>query len=289
MATPEPCPGGWRALCLGARGDTKALPWWVACSVLRGTWRRRSPLQVGGVLCATEHVAMLEPSGTGSGSGAVGLVFYVLCTGVPGLQGTNGFFFHIVRSQGNGMMLLIVEIYLRSFLLLVWYRVEDVNSVRESSAELLYIKATDLAHQRHYPRQQKKQQPTDHAWMAICHTKRHSRDSSRLVDGAEQERGGVSGQPTTAASRRTGALAPHLPPPPPHLILSFAHTLLLLPPRPHPHLGPTRSPMPFSTQLAGHSTNPTPIPSSPSPSQSRRTPARDATAPSVEQSPVPNP
>jgi hypothetical protein len=213
MATPEPCPGGWRALCLGARGDTRALPWWVACSVLRGTWRRRSPLQVGGVLCATEHVAMLEPSGTGSGSGAVGLVFYVLCTGVPGLQGTNGFFFHIVRSQGNGMMLLIVEIYLRSFLLLVWYRVEDVNSVRESSAELLYIKATDLAHQRHYPRQQKKQQPTDHAWMAICHTKRHSRDSSRLVDGAEQERGGVSGQPTTAASRRTGA--PHLPPPPP--------------------------------------------------------------------------
>jgi hypothetical protein len=44
-------------------------------------------------------------------------------------------FFQIVRSQGNGMTLLTVEIYLGSFLLLVWYRAEDVNSVRESRAE----------------------------------------------------------------------------------------------------------------------------------------------------------
>jgi hypothetical protein len=75
MATPEPFPSGWRARCLGARDDTRALSWRVARSVPRGTWRHRSPLLVGGVLCASGHVAEPELSGTGSRSRAVGLIF----------------------------------------------------------------------------------------------------------------------------------------------------------------------------------------------------------------------
>jgi hypothetical protein len=44
---------------------------------------------VGGVLCASGHVAELEPYGTENGPGAMGLIFEVLCTGVPSLQGTD--------------------------------------------------------------------------------------------------------------------------------------------------------------------------------------------------------
>jgi hypothetical protein len=40
------------------------------------------------VLGASGHVAEPEPPGTRNGSGAVGLIFYVLCTGVPSLYGT---------------------------------------------------------------------------------------------------------------------------------------------------------------------------------------------------------
>jgi hypothetical protein len=44
VATPEPFPGRWRALCHGARGDTGALSWRMACSVPRVTWRSQSSL-----------------------------------------------------------------------------------------------------------------------------------------------------------------------------------------------------------------------------------------------------
>jgi hypothetical protein len=37
VATPKPFSGGWRALCHGARGDTRALSYQVACYVPRGT------------------------------------------------------------------------------------------------------------------------------------------------------------------------------------------------------------------------------------------------------------
>jgi hypothetical protein len=37
VVTLEPFPGGWRALCHGARGDTEALFWQVVCSVPWGT------------------------------------------------------------------------------------------------------------------------------------------------------------------------------------------------------------------------------------------------------------
>jgi hypothetical protein len=92
--TPEPSRDGWHALCHETRGDTRTLPWRVARFVPWGTWRRRSPLLSGGALCVMGHVATPEPSparwctlchgargdtealsGTGSGSGAVGLVF----------------------------------------------------------------------------------------------------------------------------------------------------------------------------------------------------------------------
>jgi hypothetical protein len=75
VATPEPSPSGWRARCLGARSDTGALSWRETCSVQWGKWRHRSPLLAGGVLCASGHVAKSEPSGTGNGPGAVGLIF----------------------------------------------------------------------------------------------------------------------------------------------------------------------------------------------------------------------
>jgi hypothetical protein len=73
--TPEPSPSGWCAQCLGARGDTEALSWRVARSVPCDTWRHRSPLLTGGVLYASGHVAEPEPSSTGNGAGAVGLIF----------------------------------------------------------------------------------------------------------------------------------------------------------------------------------------------------------------------
>jgi hypothetical protein len=44
---------------------------------------------MGNVLCASRHVAEPEPPDTGNGSRAVGLIFEVLCTGVPDLQGTD--------------------------------------------------------------------------------------------------------------------------------------------------------------------------------------------------------
>jgi hypothetical protein len=75
VATPEPFPGRWRALCHGTRGDTGALSWQVARSVPQGTWRHRSPLLAGGVLCASGHVAEPEPPSTGNGSGAMRLIF----------------------------------------------------------------------------------------------------------------------------------------------------------------------------------------------------------------------
>jgi hypothetical protein len=115
-----------------------------------------------------------------------------------------GFFFQSVSSQGNGMMLLIVEIHLGLFLLLVWYRVEDLNSVGESSAELLYIKATDQDRQQRYTHQQKKTTivgssvdgylPYEATFSRLCLTKRHSHDSFGLVGGTEQEHGGVGRQ-----------------------------------------------------------------------------------------------
>jgi hypothetical protein len=47
MATPEPFPSRWHALCRGARGDTGALFWRVACSVPWGTWWSQSLLAPG--------------------------------------------------------------------------------------------------------------------------------------------------------------------------------------------------------------------------------------------------
>jgi hypothetical protein len=47
VATLEPFPSGWRALCHGARGDTGALLWRVSCSVPRGMWQSQSPLAPG--------------------------------------------------------------------------------------------------------------------------------------------------------------------------------------------------------------------------------------------------
>jgi hypothetical protein len=47
VATPEPFPSRWHAWCLRARGDTRALFWWVACSVPRGTWQSQSSLAPG--------------------------------------------------------------------------------------------------------------------------------------------------------------------------------------------------------------------------------------------------
>jgi hypothetical protein len=44
VATPEPFPGGWRAMCHGAHGGTGALSWQVACSVPRDTWRSQNSL-----------------------------------------------------------------------------------------------------------------------------------------------------------------------------------------------------------------------------------------------------
>jgi hypothetical protein len=163
------------------------------------------------------------------------------------------------------MMLLIVEIHLGLFLLLVWYRVEDLNSVGESSAELLYIKATDQDRQQRYTHQQKKNNNRRIicGWLSALRSDiltilPYEATFSRFVwvgwrHGARAWRRWL----TTAASRHVGALAPHLSP---HLILSLslAHTPLLLPLWPHPHIGPTCSLMPF-TQPAGHSTDPTPI------------------------------
>jgi hypothetical protein len=39
VVTSKPFPGGWCALCHGARGDTGALFWQVMCYVPRGTWQ----------------------------------------------------------------------------------------------------------------------------------------------------------------------------------------------------------------------------------------------------------
>jgi hypothetical protein len=47
VTTPEPSLGEWHALCHGARGDTGALSWWVACSVPQGTWQSQSSLAPG--------------------------------------------------------------------------------------------------------------------------------------------------------------------------------------------------------------------------------------------------
>jgi hypothetical protein len=47
MATLEPSLGEWHTWCLGARGDTGALYWWVACSVPRDTWQSQSLLAQG--------------------------------------------------------------------------------------------------------------------------------------------------------------------------------------------------------------------------------------------------
>jgi hypothetical protein len=47
VVTPEPFLGRWRALCHGARGDTEALFWRVACSMPRSTWRSQSSLAPG--------------------------------------------------------------------------------------------------------------------------------------------------------------------------------------------------------------------------------------------------
>jgi hypothetical protein len=59
------------------------------------------------VLCASGHVAEPELSGTRSGSRAVGLIFKVLCTGVPGLQGTNTLHFLYVCSSFDNIMPVI--------------------------------------------------------------------------------------------------------------------------------------------------------------------------------------
>jgi hypothetical protein len=93
MVTSEPFRVGGRAWSCEARGDSGALSYWVtgsvpwargntgdlswrvARSVLWGTWRHRSPLLTGGVLCASGHVAEPELSGTGNGSRAVRLIF----------------------------------------------------------------------------------------------------------------------------------------------------------------------------------------------------------------------
>jgi hypothetical protein len=71
VVTPEPSPGGWSPLCHGARGRARAL-WHRERVLSRGdTWRHQSPLMPG------------------AESGAAGLVFEVLYTWVPDLQGTN--------------------------------------------------------------------------------------------------------------------------------------------------------------------------------------------------------
>jgi hypothetical protein len=72
VAISEPSPAGWRAQCLRAHGGTGALAWRVAHSMPWGTWRYRSSLLAGGVLCASWHMAEPKPSGTRNKSGAVG-------------------------------------------------------------------------------------------------------------------------------------------------------------------------------------------------------------------------
>jgi hypothetical protein len=55
-----------------AHGDVRALPHREVCLEPRDTWQHRSPSLSGGMPGATGHVAMLELSGTRSGSGATG-------------------------------------------------------------------------------------------------------------------------------------------------------------------------------------------------------------------------
>jgi hypothetical protein len=55
LATPEPFPGGWLALCHGAHGDTGALFWQVACSVPRARGGARALWSHGADLLSLVH------------------------------------------------------------------------------------------------------------------------------------------------------------------------------------------------------------------------------------------
>jgi hypothetical protein len=107
MVTPEPSHAGRRAWCNRTSGDAEALPhqelgYGAAGHVAtpepscarrrvwhhgtRGDARALPCREVGS--CATGHVATPEPSLAGRWGLALWDVTYVLCIGVPGLQGT---------------------------------------------------------------------------------------------------------------------------------------------------------------------------------------------------------